>query len=191
MLRCYITDRRMFGGSIDALIANIERQIAAGVDWIQIREKDLSGRELALLARRAVELAGNSRNGTRILINSRLDIALASGAHGIHLPSASPPASAFRPFARDLRIGVSCHNREELAAAEAEGADYAVLGPVFAPRSKAMEGPWLGLKKFEELVRDTRIPVLALGGITHENSQACIEAGAAGVAGISLFQQEE
>lgn len=192
MLRYYITDRRGLGGSVEALLANIERQIASErVDWIQIREKDLSGRELVAVARFAVELASNSRNGTRILINSRLDAALAAGAHGFHLPSGSPPASAFRPLARNLLIGVSCHNREELAAAEAEGADYAVLGPVFSPLSKAPEGPPLGLKKFEELARSAKIPVLALGGITRENSAACLHAGAAGIAGISLFQARE
>jgi thiamine-phosphate pyrophosphorylase len=187
MLRYYITDRRMLGG-IEPLIENIRRQIAAGVDWIQIREKDLSTRELLALARRVVGVAAG---GTRVLINSRLDVALAAGAHGIHVPSNSPPPAEYRRVAGGLMIGVSCHSREELILAEEEGADYAVLGPVFAPLSKKADGATLGLEQFAELVRAVRIPVLALGGITEAAIPACERAGATGVAGISLFQGRE
>jgi thiamine-phosphate pyrophosphorylase len=186
-LRYYITDRLALGG-VGALIANIERQIAGGIDWIQIREKDMDARELLSLARRTVELADVSPKKTRILINSRLDIALAAGAHGVHLPSNSARPDAFRRHAPRMLVGVSCHDREELVAAEAEGADYVVLGPVFPPLSKAVSGPVLGLERFAELVRTVKIPVIALGGITPESIPACERAGAAGVAGISLFQ---
>jgi thiamine-phosphate pyrophosphorylase len=186
-LRYYITDRLALGG-VEALIANIERQIAGGVDWIQIREKDLETRELLGLARRTVALADGSPKKTRILINSRLDIALAAGAHGVHLPSDSPRPDFFRRQAPGMLVGVSCHDREELAAAEAEGADYVVLGPVFPPLSKAAAGQVLGLELFAELVRTVKIPVIALGGITRDNITACERAGAVGVAGISLFQ---
>ena len=185
MLRYYITDRRTLGG-VAPLNENIERQILAGVDWIQIREKDLSARELLELGRRAVALAGAGR--TRILIHSRMDVALAVGAHGIHLPSHSPPPSEYKRAAPHLIVGVSCHNRAELVQAEQDGADYAVLGPVFPPLSKQADGAVLGLDGFSRLARSVRIPVMALGGNTQASISACEQAGAAGVAGISLFQ---
>jgi thiamine-phosphate pyrophosphorylase len=177
-------------GGIEGLIANIERQIAAGVDWIQIREKDLTARDLLALARRAVHLAGHSPKQTRVLINSRMDVALAAGAHGVHLPSHSPRPDAFKRIAPHMLIGVSCHDGEQLTAAEAEGADYAVLGPVFPPLSKGVvPGPGLGLEPFTALVRTVQLPVIALGGITEANIIDCERAGAAGVAGITYFQQ--
>lgn len=183
MLRYYITDREGLGG-IEPLLKNMERQILAGVDWIQVREKDLSARELLALARRVVQLAGR----TRVLINSRLDVALASGAQGIHLPSNSPPPSQFKRLRPSLSVGVSCHNRAELIRAQEEGADYALLGPVFPPLSKKTGSNGIGLKQFAELAAEVRIPVIALGGITTESIPDCQRAGAAGVAGISLFQ---
>lgn len=183
MLRYYITDREGLGG-IEPLLKNMERQILAGVDWIQVREKDLSARELLALARRVVQLAGR----TRVLINSRLDVALASGAQGIHLPSNSPPPSQFKRLRPSLSVGVSCHNRAELIRAQEEGADYALLGPVFPPLSKKTGSHGIGLKQFAELAAEVRIPVIALGGITTESIPDCQRAGAAGVAGISLFQ---
>ena len=171
-------------GGVAPLLQNIERQILAGVDWIQIREKDLPTRELLSLVRRAVAVAGR----TRILVNSRMDVALAAQAHGVHLPSNSPPPFLFNRGAKHLTIGVSCHNRDELLQAEQEGADYAILGPVFPPLSKKTDSVALGLEGFAELVRAVRIPVIALGGITEASIPACEGAGAAGVAGISLFQ---
>ena len=174
-------------GGVEPLIENIERQVLAGVDWIQLREKDLPTRELLALARRIVAMAGL----TRILINSRMDVALAAQAHGIHLPSNSPPPSAFKRGAPHLTVGVSCHNRDELVRAEQEGADYAVLGPVFPPLSKKTAGVALGLDGFAGLVQAVRIPVIALGGITEASIPACERAGAAGIAGISLFQGGE
>ena len=183
MLRYYITDRHMLGG-IAPLIENIKSQIAARVDYIQLREKDLSTPELLALARQVIGLSVR----TTILINSRLDVALAAGAHGIHLPSNSPSPSFYKRVAPQLIVGVSCHNRAELLRAATEGADYAVLGPVFAPLSKPGTGVDLGLGTFAELRRAVNIPVIALGGITNERIPACMQAGASGVAGISLFQ---
>ncbi len=185
MLRCYITDRRSLGGS-EALLLNIERQIAAGVDWIQLREKDLEGRELLELARRVMALAAPHR--TRVWINSRMDVVLACGAHGVHLPSRSPAPSEYKRAAPGLSVGVSCHDLAELQQAERQGADYAVLGPVFAPLSKSVAEPPLGLARFGELAGSVRIPVFALGGITEENIADCERERACGVAGISLFQ---
>jgi thiamine-phosphate pyrophosphorylase len=186
MLRYYITDRRSAGGT-DPLLGFIERAIADGVDRIQIREKDLSARDLYDLTQRALLLAEGTV--TRILVNSRIDIALAAGAHGVHLPSDSLSPERVRAITpRGFEIGVSTHSRGEILAARREGADFVVFGPVFAPLSKASFTTSTGLDGLHESVRDAAIPVLALGGITPQNAVACIEAGAAGVAGISLFQ---
>jgi thiamine-phosphate pyrophosphorylase len=181
MIRCHITDRR---GTPD-LMAAIARSLADGVDWIQIREKDLPGRDLLDLVRRALALAGT----TKILVNGRTDVALIAGAAGVHLPAGSIPPRRWRAITpAGFAIGISCHTVEEIRAAEAEGADYAVFGPVFAPLSKGSDFPPRGLEELARAARAVRIPVLALGGVTRENTPACIAAGAAGIAGISLFQ---
>ncbi len=181
MLRYYITDRAALGGC-DALLEAIARNLAAGVDYIQIREKDLGAGELLRLAGRALALP--NPHGTRILVNHRTDVALAAGAHGVHLTSDDVPAQRVRAIAPGLVIGVSCHTVEELRAAE--GADFVVFGPVFY---KAGHGPPVGLERLAEACRAARMPVLALGGVDESNAAACIDAGAAGIAGIRMFQR--
>jgi len=184
MIRCHITDRRSAGG-VQALLERIEANARAGVEWIQIREKNLDGRALAELVLEALRRAP----GALILVNSRADVALACGAGGLHLPAGSPPPSAFRPICPPgFRIGVSCHSEEELVLAEREGADYALFSPVFRPLSKEDARPPHGLEGLRRACSRVRIPVLALGGITAENAPLCAAAGAAGVAGISMFQ---
>jgi thiamine-phosphate pyrophosphorylase len=153
-----------------------------GVEMIQIRAKQLSTRDLMELVRGAVAHAGTAR----ILVNTRTDVALACGAQGVHLPAGSPAPSTVRRIApRDFLIGVSCHTLEELRAAENEGADFAVFGPVFASITKSVVP--IGIDALRRATSSVRLPVYALGGVTAENAPLCIEAGAAGVAGISLF----
>jgi len=182
---CYVTDRLALGPV--PLLGLIQKAIQAGVDLIQIREKDLGTRPLAELVKAAVESARNSC--TRVLVNDRLDVGLAAGAAGAHLGTQSIPARAVRKRVPEgFLVGVSCHSVEDALEAESAGADYVLLGPIFATPSKLRYGPPLGLGKLKEAAGRVEVPVLALGGITVGRVKPCLEAGAAGIAGISIFQ---
>jgi thiamine-phosphate pyrophosphorylase len=229
----YITDRTAFPGDEPArrrrLLEKIAEAARAGVDYIQLREKDLPARELESLAReavRAVREAGrlatrNRQPATALLLNSRTDVALAAGADGVHLRSddVSPQevreiwkhsgasagfdtlgqkspllAKAARSGAPQVSrkaplVGVSCHTPAEVVQAAAKGATFAVFAPVFEKKDAPAVRP-TGLAMLEQACQ-ANIPVLALGGITLANAQSCLAAGAAGIAAIRLFQEND
>jgi thiamine-phosphate pyrophosphorylase len=222
----YITDRSAFHGDEvprrRKLLGKIAEAARAGVDYIQLREKDLSGRELESLARETVRIISDLKTENRdlrttLLINSRIDVALAAGADGVHLRSedvspqevieiwrnshagtAAPACPAVRstavpditskPDTKDPLIGVSCHSQEEVAQA-ANGATFAVFAPVFE-KNDAPETRPVGLAQLKQACR-ANLPVLALGGVTLSNACSCLEAGATGIAGIRLFQDND
>jgi thiamine-phosphate pyrophosphorylase len=175
MIRYYVTDR-----SRGDVIDHAARAIRDDIDMIQIREKDLAARALFELACKIRDLASGTK--TRVLINDRLDIALAAGIDGVHLPGNGLPAARVRPLVKTL--GVSIHSIEEALQAENDRADFVVFGPIFDSPGKTS----VGLEPLRQVVRSVKIPVLAIGGITLENSAAVMQAGASGIAGIRLFQ---
>ena len=191
MLLYYITDRKQFPGSAaeqrHLLLQKISDAAASSVDYIQLRERDLSGRELERLAGEAVEAIRKAGTVTRLLVNSRVDVALSSGADGVHLRSDDISASEARGIAKErprFVVGVSCHMVEEVRSAWSHGADFAVFAPVFEKHGEAGSG----LQALREACVATPGFVFALGGVTAGNVQSCVSAGAAGVAGIRLFQ---
>lgn len=220
LLLYYITDRTQFPGNESSrrkrLLEKIAEASRAGIDYVQLREKDLSASELESLAGDAVRRVkgpGGSSGAkrARILINSRSDIALSVGADGVHLRAGDISAADARNlFAQAgverALVAVSCHSPEEVRLAESQGADFVVFGPVFenhaAPgktrrqMKKVEAGAETGLHRLREacaspLATAARTPVLALGGITTQNFSQCLASGAAGVAGIRLFQEND
>jgi thiamine-phosphate pyrophosphorylase len=181
----YITDRRQLTGL--ALSDCIRRALAWGVDFIQIREKDLAERELFDWTCRIAAMARGT--GCRILVNGRADIALAAGAHGVHLPSSGLRPSDIRPWLpEDFLIGLSVHSINEVRDDFVQGADYVLAGPVFPTASKLRYGPPIGLKRLQQICSRARLPVFGLGGIHPEVIGSVLDSGASGIAGISIFQ---
>jgi thiamine-phosphate pyrophosphorylase len=175
VIRCQITD-----GSAALDEAAWLGRLRRDVDFIQIREPSLNALALARIVRQAME------SGPRVLVNDRTDVAIACGATGVHLRSDSVAPPAIRRISpADFIISVACHGEED--AKRAEGADYIVLAPIFKPLSKADARQPLGLEMLHRIAHSASIPVIALGGITEYNAHQCIAAGAAGVAGITLF----
>jgi thiamine-phosphate pyrophosphorylase len=164
----------------------LESALEGGVRAVQLREKDLGGRELFLLAERARSLC--SRYRASLLINDRIDVALAVDADGVHLGQASLPAVAARALlgAKKL-VGVSTHSLEEAQAAEKGRADFIVFGPVYFTPSKAVYGPPQGLLPLRQVVEKISLPVYAIGGIKKENLTAVKAAGVRGIAVISAI----
>jgi len=172
----------------------IGKAAQAGCQLIQIREKDMSAKALAAFTRSAVELA--RPHGARVLVNDRLDVAMAAGADGVHLRASSIPAREVRAVATkkgldDFLIGASTHSVAEAKMAEEGGADFIVCGPVYDTPSKKAFGPPLGLDVFAEILDAVETPVLAIGGINLSNYREPLRRGAAGVAAIGLFADVE
>jgi len=204
MLLYYITDRSAFAGTDaerrTAIVRRIAEAAQAGVDYIQLREKELLGRELEQLARQALRALRDNSAHTRLLINSRTDIALACGADGVHLPGDDIAASEARALwlkcsDRQPVIGVSAHSTADVRLAMSHGASFAVLAPIFEKPQTSGKGIGLEILRAACSASGTPdgnaggvFPVLALGGVNLENAAACLSAGAAGVAGIRLFQ---
>ena len=210
----YITDRSTLAADEPTrrrrLLEKILEAARAGVDYVQLREKDLTTRELESVAHEAMKAihdaspltSGPWPLATALLINSRTDVALAAGADGIHLRSddispedvraiwekcgAGAPA---RVSPRAPLIGVSCHSPDEVKKAEANGASFAVFAPVFEKKDAPNTQP-AGLTQLRKACK-AKIPVLALGGVTLDNARSCLEAGASGIAAIRLFQEND
>lgn len=189
-----MTDRNALqpAESVARLRNAIRIALAAGVDWTQIREKDLPGRALMAIVRDVVAAAPGHG---RLFVNDRLDIALAGGAGGVHLGRQSMPAREVIAWCRrgnpptEFSVGVSCHSLAEARAAESDGANYVFFGPVFETPSKRAFGKAQGIASLAEVCGAVRIPVLAIGGVNVENAAQCIKAGAAGIAAIRMFQE--
>ena len=201
----YITDRHAFGGDArsqrEQLLNKIEEAALAGVDYIQLREKDLQARDLEVLAGEITDILheANPRTETRqrrstLLINSRTDVALAIGADGVHLPANDLAPEEVRLVWQACGVGeiarvmlsAACHTIEEVEQAAQHGADLAVFAPIFEKKDTRKTKP-AGLNALRRACL-CKIRVIALGGITLENAGACLDAGAAGIAGIRLFQ---
>lgn len=201
VLLYYITDRTQFPGTCaqqeSRLLEKIHECAAAGLDYIQLREKDVTTRELERLASKAMAAIPRG-SGTRLLINSRIDVALACGAHGVHLPANYLSADEARAIFAHAGVSqpiicVSTHSASEVALAESQGADFAVFGPVFEKSGVANTG---GLEQLAALAHTQSravppMPVLALGGVTLENAAQCLAAGADGLAAIRMFQEQD
>jgi thiamine-phosphate pyrophosphorylase len=204
MLLYYITDRKSFAGTgkqqRNRLLVRIGEAAHAGVDYIQLREKDLATRDVERLARNAVRAVRENSATARLLINGRADVALASGADGVHLPAGELDASEVRALwmqasERTPVIAVSAHTVAEVRAAASYGANFAVLAPIFEKVNTDVPG--IGIETLRTACAAVTPPddsehrlfaVLALGGVSLLNAEACMATGAAGLAGIRLFQ---
>jgi thiamine-phosphate pyrophosphorylase len=175
-------------GDDDTVILRVERALALGCELVQLRRRDRPGREVERLARRLVDLAGARE---RILVNDRLDVALSTGAAGVHLPAEGLPVADVRRIAPPgFVISRSIHRVEEVRRAYQQGASLLVFGPIFPTPSKPGH-PGVGLEALADAVRAAPIPVYALGGMTPDRLSLVAATGAHGIAGISMFQSDE
>lgn len=182
---CLVTDRHRTQG-VDQLVRLVRHATGAGVNLVQIRERGLDDRRLLALARSIVAAVEGS--SARVVVNDRLDVALAAGADGVHLRADSPPAAAVRAMVpAGFLIGRSVHSEAEAIEAAASGVDYLVLGTIFPTASKPAGVSPVGLKTLERAAQAIPVPILAIGGITADNVGKVAAAGAAGFAAIGLF----
>jgi thiamine-phosphate pyrophosphorylase len=187
---CLITDRSRLSSGDDAadrLVGLVEAAAAAGVDVIQVRERDLDARPLTVLVERCVEAVRGT--AARVVVNDRADVALAAGAHGVHLRSDSAAADRIRPLlAPDALVGRSVHTAERAAeACRVGGIDYLILGTLYATSSKDSSHRLTSVDELSAACRLSTVPVLAIGGITVETSRRVAAAGASGIAAIGMF----
>jgi len=183
-----ITDRHQTAGR--PLLSVLERALSAGVKAVQLREKDLGTRPLLELAAELLSLT--RKHGGLLFINDRVDLVMALGADGVHLRSDSMPVQAARRVLGPNRlIGMSAHSVGEVLKAEADGADFAVLGPIYDTPSKRRYGDPIGLRPLEEVSQQSHIPIFAIGGISLPCVQEVRRAGAYGVALISAILLSE
>ncbi|HLE68064.1 MAG TPA: thiamine phosphate synthase [Vicinamibacteria bacterium] len=172
-----------------SLVRQVELALAAGVDFVQLRRRNRPAREVEALAKRLVALSPRARK--RVLVNGRLDVALSSGAAGVHLPADGLPVAAVRRVAPPgFVVSRSTHSREAVERAFDDGASFVVFGPIFPTASKPGH-PGVGLEALEEVVSSVPIPVYALGGVTPERVSQIAETGVHGIAGISVFERED
>ena len=196
---CYVSDGKSLGPAnrVGNVIARIQNALAVQADWIQIREKDLAARELLALTRGALVAATGRDPAARVMVNERLDIALAAGAAGVHFGAESLPACDVVHWLRgaqtpaDFRVGVSCHSVDQAIQAQEDGASYIFFGPVFDTPAKRVFGAPQGIPSLRKVCRAVRIPVIAIGGVSGDNGADCISAGAAGIAAIRWFQETD
>lgn len=172
----------------------IAKAAEAGCRLIQVREKDLSDQELTDFTRRAISVA--RPQGAKVLVNGRIEVALAAGADGLHLHASSiEPAAAREIFERkglkEFLIGASTHSLAEARKAESGGADFIVCGPIYETASKLVYGSPMGIERFAGICREVKLPVIAIGGITLSNFHEPLDNGAAGIAAIGLFADPE
>ena len=181
---CLVTDRHRV--EADRLVALVAAAARTGIDLVQVREKDLEGRALTQLVAQCVDAVRGTR--ARVIVNDRLDVALAAGAHGVHLPSSGVPASRVRSIVpRGFLVGRSVHDPDEAAGVAQEGGlDYLIFGTVFPTTSKPGVTA-AGLERLAATVAAVRVPVLAIGGVTRERIAQVRSTGAAGIAAIGLF----
>ncbi len=179
-----VTDRHQTKGR--SLVPLLQRVLTAGISAIQLRERDLSARELVTLAREVQAVMASSKS--QLLINDRVDVALALEGVGVHLRSNSLPLSVARQMLGAQRLlGISVHAVEEAVEAEAQGADYIVLGPIYETPSKQMFGPPLGIHALEKACKLVRIPIFGIGGVTAARAREMRRVGAFGVAVITAI----
>jgi thiamine-phosphate pyrophosphorylase len=191
-LLCLVTDRRRLDPvgtdpqeACRRLVGLARAAVAAGVDIIQVRERDMDSRSLMTLVGALVDAARGS--ATRVVVNDRLDVSIACGAAGVHLRSDSiSPARARSLAPPGFLVGRSVHSVDEAIGLE-PGADYLIAGTVFATPSKSPGQPLLGARGLEALVKAVTLPVLAIGGITLDRAADVAACGSAGLAAISLF----
>lgn len=172
-----VTDRRSAAGDLEDIV---EAAFRGGCRWVMLREKDLPTETQAELAERLLAVA--APYDARIVVNGEWRAARLSGAHGVHLQAGGPVKRVRRRLGDVALIGVSAHSLAEAEAAQAAGADYVTLSPVFATSSKPGYGPALGERGLREAAERLTIPFVALAGITAANADLCLAAGAAGVA---------